>query len=373
MTITFDITPVLYGRGVSRYTANLVHSLLQQPNIDVKFFGSSLRQYENLQQYSQAASAHSPANLYHFPPKALSFAWYRLNLLDIQQFIKQSDVFHAWEELVPPSKNIPIVATIHDLAMLKYPETAHPNTLYKHRHAWQRLQQEQSEIIAVSESTKADMIELLDWDSSKIHVIHEALPDEAAIALPADQAKKICKSYKLDKPFILFVGTAEPRKNLSRLIRAWKQLKQEIDLVIVGAVGWDNEFKTNMASQSKNQVHLLGRVSDNELAALYSQAELLAFPSLYEGFGLPILEAYFHELPVLTSNVSSLPEVAGSAAQLVNPLEIDEITSGMNELLTESKTEKAKRKKMMKSQLGKFSWDLAAKKSVEVYQKAMEK
>src|SRR6185369_15571845 len=122
----------------------------------------------------------------------------------------------------------------------------------------------------------------------------------------------------LSRPYLLFVGTREPRKNLNRLIKAWQPLSNNFDLIFAWEAGWDE-----MAQTLNQHVRFLGKVSAQELAVLYGEAEIFVYPSVYEGFGLPILEAFYHGTPVVTSNVSSLPEVAGNAAELVEPHSVE--------------------------------------------------
>lgn len=374
MNVTIDISSIVYHRGVSRYTSNLTQALMKEKGVTVHLFGSAWRQFPILSEYLEDLKlSQQQYRLIHMPPKALTFSWYTLNYPPIDSIISKTDVFHAWEELIPPTKNTPIVATIHDLAILKFPQTAHPDTLYKHRQAWKRLKSLNSHIIAVSESTRTDVIQLLHFPEDHVHTVYEALPEEVKISPSDSVTQRVLNTYTLNKPFILFVGTREPRKNLSRLIKAWQQLSQDVDLVIVGEKGWGEEdFNSANQVNKKNTVHFLGKVSDEELASLYKESSVFAYPSLHEGFGLPILEAYFHHTPVLTSNVSSMPEVAGACAELVNPESVEEIAKGLSTLINESPVKKKARIEIMNKQLEKFSWKKTAKQTIEVYKKVMK-
>jgi glycosyltransferase involved in cell wall biosynthesis len=147
-------------------------------------------------------------------------------------------------------------------------------------------------------------------------------------------------------------------------------LDSEVELIIAGEEGWD---ETTKLSKSGKQPRFLGRVSDKELAVLYSEAELFIFPSLYEGFGLPILEAFYHGVPVVTSNVSALPEVAGNAAELVDPMSVDSIRKGIETVLNEDREAQQKRMQRMIIRLQLFSWRKAADETIRVYRKAAEK
>ncbi len=368
MQITLDISSIPYNRGVSRYTSNLVYALQKHPEVTLQILGYSLRQKDALTQFVQAANiAKKYQQLWQVPPKLLSTWWYEFPLLNPELFLQRTEVFHAWEELVPDLPKTPVVVTLHDLAILKFPETAHPSTLYKHTRGWQRIKENHMHVIAVSKSTKQDIIELLDIPKDHVHLIYEALPAESVYPVKEEDTLKVQQKYHVDKPFILFVGTLEPRKNLNRLITAWQPLAKHVDLVIAGEVGWE-QLDTHLVHQPK----LLGRVLNKELAALYKMAKVFAYPSLYEGFGLPILEAFHYGTPVVTSNVSALPEVAGNAAVLVDPLEVESITKGLTQILDENKPEQTLRRQQMKIRSQLFSWEKVADKTISVYQKAIE-
>jgi len=162
------------------------------------------------------------------------------------------------------------------------------------------------------------------------------------------------------------VGTREPRKNLLRLIEAWKPLQSQIELLIAGESGWDTTENVQEVG-----LRFLGQVSDEELSVLYAEAELFAYPSLYEGFGLPILEAFHHGTPVVTSNNSGMIEVAGNAAELVDPLDVSSITKAIEKILSESNDDQKKRLQRMIIRQQMFSWKKVARETLAVYKKAI--
>jgi len=380
MKVGIDITSIIYGRGVSRYTSNLVSQLAQRKDVDLMLYGSSFRQLEVLITFAKQVNEERvfarndiPTFFQKYPPTLIDWLWNRLNMNKIQILMPGITVFHSWDWQQPPDKDLPLVSTIHDLAILKFPETAHPKILKHHTQAWKILKERNAEIIAVSQTTKKDCIELLGFSPDNIHVIYEALPKEVmhiAEHIEEDVYEKMKKKLKLDKPYLLFVGTREPRKNLLRLIEAWQAMKSEVELLVVGEEGWDESVKL---SKMGKQPRFMGRVSDRELAVLYSEAEVFVFPSLYEGFGLPILEAFYHGVPVVTSNVSALPEVAGNAAELVNPLSVDSIQQGIEKVLNENREDQQKRMQRMIIRLQLFSWRKAADETMKIYRKAAEK
>lgn len=367
MKIGLDITPIIYGRGVSRYTANLARSLNNHPELALSALGYSWRQRSVLENFVK--KNHLPAASLHSIPTMLMGLMWRLGRNSVKKYLPQLDLFHSWDWQQPPDQDIPLVSTIHDVAMIKYPETAHPRILAAHQRSWRILKERQAQIIAVSQTTKKDIIQLLGIPSYLISVVHEALPAEfkkTSQDLTEEEANWIKKKLNLNQPYLLFVGTREPRKNLRRLIEAWQPLADKYQLIVAGAAGWDKSAAINHP-----QLRFLGQVKDKELAVLYGEAEVFCYPSLYEGFGLPILESFFHGTPVLTSKVSSMPEVAGNAAELVDPEDVSDIRRGLEKILNESVDEQKKRLQRMIIRLHMFSWERVVEETLQVYQRAL--
>lgn len=365
--IGFDMTPMLYGRGVSRYTSNIIRAL-HKNGANIRLFGSSFRANRALKTMARDLAKdlgmmHKPSIL-AFPPSFLARMWYGVGRLHIESLMPKVEVFHAWEELVPPAYTTPIVATIHDLAIFRFKELAHPQTLERHTQAYKRLKEYGSHVIAVSEQTKRDLIEVLDFDEDKIHVIPEAIPVEHIVKkegiLPRHD---LAEFYGVKKPYFLWVGTQEPRKNLKRVVEAWQKFSGDYDLVIVGSAG------SKEISPSPG-IKFPGYLTNAQLASFYAHAELLLFPSLYEGFGLPILEAFYYGCPVVTGNNSGMSDTAGEAGILVDPYSVPSITTGIKRAL-KLKTQPDLQKKM-KAQLKKFNWEMAAEKTLEVYRLAIQ-
>ncbi|MFZ5376983.1 MAG: glycosyltransferase family 4 protein [Patescibacteria group bacterium] len=374
MNVAIDVTAMIYDRGVSRYTSNLVSALASQPNIKLSLYGSSFRQKAELESlcYHILTKTNRPGNheviIQSIPPTLQEIIW-KLGFNSIRSQLSNPQVFHSWDWLQPPDKDLPLVSTIHDLAILKFPQTAHQKILEMHQRSWRILREREAEIIAVSQATKKDIIDLLGIPSNKITVIPEALPIEIADVsekMTEDVYLATKQQLMLDQPYILFVGTREPRKNLSNLIEAWKPLSKDYQLIIAGAEGWDK------INYQNSNLRFLGKVSNQQLAVLYGEASMFAYPSLYEGFGLPILESFYYGTPVLTSNVPALIEVAGNAAELVDPESVKDIRDGMTKLLNETKEEQQKRLQRMIIRLQMFNWDSVAKKTIQVYQKALQ-
>lgn len=376
MNIGIDISALMYARGVSRYTSNLVSALAKKPNVALSLYGSSWRQHQQLTALATQAlgSSHHRhhVTIQHYPPVLQDWLWNKLKLNSISSIMPNIDLFHSWDWLQPPDQELPLVSTIHDLALLRFPETAHPRIKQMHEQSWRRLKEKKAHIIAVSKATKRDIVELLGIPGHLVHVVYEALPMEfkrVGDSLSEEEAELLKTRLKLDRPFVLFVGTREPRKNILRLIEAWKPLAKELDLIIAGEAGWD---ETSSLQSQLPQLRFLGKVSDKALSVLYGEANVFAYPCLYEGFGLPILEAFSHGTPVVTSNVSSMPEVAGNAAELVNPLEVESIRQGLQTILNENIAQQKTRlqKMIIRQQL--FSWSEVADETLSVYRQALE-
>ena len=178
MKIGIDFTPAIYGRGVSRYTINLVNALIKYTKADLTLYGSSLRQKNELKKQAKNLAKSLPTKFQSFPPSALSFMWNN-GLNSVRKSAPSLDIFHSWDWLQPPDRDLPLVSTIHDLAILRFPETAHPKIEKMHQKSWQVLREREAEIIAVSRATKKDIVELLGIPAYKVHVIPEALPEKA--------------------------------------------------------------------------------------------------------------------------------------------------------------------------------------------------
>jgi glycosyltransferase involved in cell wall biosynthesis len=258
------------------------------------------------------------------------------------------------------------VITIHDLYFVEHPEAMHADgARYYARTRWSA--QQAHAIIAVSEFTKRDILRLMpEIPASKIQVIHEAADTELRNT-PTPHPSPLSP---FPFAFALFVGTFEPRKNLPTLLRALAQTPPEIKLVIVGAAGWgsgDGE-PAHLARQLNLQtrVHFAGRVSDAELDALYRAARLFVFPSLSEGFGLPVLEAMARGTPVICSDAGSLPEIVGDAAVRASPFDVDAWRASLARLWA-NPTERATLAQRGLARVQQFSWHTAARETLLVY------
>ncbi len=256
------------------------------------------------------------------------------------------------------------VITIHDLYFMEHPEVMSAEGAQYYRRIRESVQQADA-IIAVSAFTRDDILRLLpEVPASKITVVHEAgdIRQDAA-HLPQPQHFE---------PYALFVGTFEPRKNLTTLLHVLRHTPHDLRLVIVGEAGWENGGEPAQLARElgvMDRVQLAGRVSDAELDQLYREARMLVFPSLSEGFGLPVLEAMSRGTPVICSRTGSLPEIAGEAAVLVDPLDRPQLAQHMSHMWTDNGLHADYRARGLQ-RAAQFSWERAARETMAVYQSA---
>ncbi|GAB4027509.1 MAG: glycosyltransferase family 1 protein [Candidatus Microgenomates bacterium] len=357
MKITIDVSQMAYeGTGVGRYTYELVKALLVLPTKHEFILWAGVRKqrfyFESLQKtepWNRATWVYS-----HVSPK-LAGVLFNYSPLHLEYLIGQTDLIHLSDWTAPVTR-VPTVTTVHDLAFIKYPETVDPLIRRTQSIRLSRVVAHSNHIIADSLSTKNDLIEKYHVKDIQIDVVY---PGISPVYSPASnkELERVKKKYSLPDTFILSLGTQEPRKNLDRLIEATKYL--DLPLIIAGKYGWGKKL------DSPAHVKVLGFVAEYDLPALYSSATVFCYPSLYEGFGFPVLEAMACATPVVTSNISSLPEVTGDAAILIDPTNIESIKSGIEQSLTI-------REKMIKKgiqQAKKFSWERSATQVMQIYEK----
>lgn len=280
---------------------------------------------------------------------------------------KKPDVFYTTSHYAPRYSPVPTIVSVMDVSYLRFPDTFKKNDLYQLT-AWTKYSvQKAKEIITISESSKNDIIKFYKVPKDKIKVVYLGLKD-----LPSSMvSSKSPKEYGIEKDFVLFVGTLQPRKNISKLIEAFSLLPEKIrdthDLVIIGKKGW--LFEDILAAPKKygveSNVKFLDFVSNEDLPGFYKKAEVYVLPSLYEGFGLPVLEAMRYGCPVITSNVSSLPEAGGDAALYFDPESAKDIKDTLEKVLTD-KTLREKMREKGTIHYKKFTWEKAAKEVLAV-------
>lgn len=286
------------------------------------------------------------------------------------EFLKKQtkpDVFFSPTHYLPffaPSKS---VVSILDVSYLQFPQMFKPKDLYQLK-LWGIFSIKRAKkILTISESSKSDIIKKYGLSSDKIVVVYPGIKEIANSKLQIANMDELRKRFGISKNYILFVGTLQPRKNIVRLIQAFSKLNADLQLVIVGKKGWQYEeiLKAPEKFGIKDKVLFIDNAADEDLPSFYKNATIFALPSLYEGFGLPVLEAMQFGCPVITSNVSSLPEAGGDAALYVDPEDVDDISKKMQKLLEDENLRKELIEKGYK-QVKKFSWEKSARETLAV-------
>lgn len=301
------------------------------------------------------------------PSGLLKRRWWSLGL-PLHLLRNSFDLFHGTNYEVPFWSRRPTVVTIHDLSLLLHPEVHEPQLVQRARWRLPLMAKSASKIITPSNSVKTEVCEAFEVNPDKVAVT----PEAPRPAFRTREDPELLKRLGIDGHFVLFVGTVEPRKNLRRLVDAFEQLLRTSSLlpklVIAGGQGWlmDDFASTIKQKGLDDRVCLTGYLQDEDLCTLYSTCAVFVYPSLYEGFGLPPLEAMACGAPVITSRIPSLLETVGSAARLIDPHDIDDIARAMTELLTDEMT-RAHYAELGKTQVKKFSWQQTALKTLDVY------
>jgi glycosyltransferase involved in cell wall biosynthesis len=285
-------------------------------------------------------------------------------------------LLHVPAPVGPTSLEIPFVLTVHDLSVLRFPEFFRPWFRTTARVVIPRAARAAAHVITVSEAAKSDILEHLALPADKLSVIPNGVaPEFRPVDTASDLAAEVRARYALPEVFALAVGVIEPRKNLLRLLLAVETLRSrpataDMTLVHVGPYGWLSRDVLRRAEllAAKRAVLVLGPVPANDLSALYSLARLTAYPSLYEGFGLPVLEAMACGSPVVTSEVGALPEVAGEAAVYVDPTSPESIAEGMERVWMDE-TLRARLRQRGLERAKCYTWEVSARRSAEVYQR----
>jgi len=357
MKIGIDISQIAYkGSGVSRFTEGLSHAILDNnKQHEWTFFFSSFGNTLDPSLKDEIIARHHRLIILPFPLKLLSLLSNDLRFITklITYNSKQCAaldwfITSDWIELPMPIKKATIV---HDLVFKKYPQTVHPSILRAQETRFKYITKEAKIIFTDSQATSNDLKKEFDIDTSQT-VINYPGVDVIKPLTPLWQ-KKHFEKYNIATPYILTVGKQEPRKNIQKLIDAFQNMKQPIQplqLIIVGPDGWNLP-----RGKSNGSIKFVGYVSDEELATLYTNALCFVYPSIYEGFGYPIIEAMKYGCPVATSNTSSMPEVAGDAAVFFDPHNSRSIQSVL-EKLTASEKQQAELMKKGFLQAQKFTW-----------------
>jgi glycosyltransferase involved in cell wall biosynthesis len=380
--VAIDARPAAFPQktGIGYYTWHLLQSLpLVDPGSTYVAWYLNFRSL--LGQGRHPFGPDLPPNLVErstpFPARLFERLSERFDRPRVERLVR-FDVLFAPNFVPPPTRTHRVVLTVHDLAFRLYPETAPQSTRW-----WlarlERALALAARVIVVSEATRRDLIDSYDVSEDLVTVIPHGVDHELFRPPVASEVASIRRRFGIDGPYVLSLGGIEPRKNLSRLVGAFAQLPPDLQARLVvagGSTGWNPEGPSllwsalgALAAGIRERIILTGYVSDREKVALLGGAEALAYPSLYEGFGLPVLEAMACGTPVLTSNVSALPEVAGDAALLVDPADVGDIAEGLERLLRDRELS-ARLRKAGPARAAGFDWTETARRTAAVLHEA---
>ena len=366
--ILLDVTSALkQSAGIGRYTRGLVDALAEHyPDAPITLVAT---------RDTPSPPAHWP-----FPLRRLPFSerqavilWQRLRVpLPADWLLPRATIFHSPDFVLPPLRRTAGIVTVHDLSFLVYPQHAVPGLEFYLRGAVPRAVRRARVVLADSENTRRDLIRFWDTPPEKVHVLY---PGIAAHFRPVEDAaalERVRARYNLPDRFILSVSRLEPRKNFPGLIAAFNRFKEATGLphylVIAGGKGWlyDPIFQAADQSPYREHIHFPGFVADEDLPALYTLADVFAYPTFYEGFGFPPLEAMACGTPVISADNSSLPEVVGDAGILLPAEDTDAWADALARVLTDSELRERMRSAGF-AQAARFTWERSAQRLVELY------
>jgi glycosyltransferase involved in cell wall biosynthesis len=356
MQILIDATPLLLrSAGVKNYLYYWIQSLWQQARNDRLITFPKLEKLLPLDHERSVAGAR--ATYFHL---GRVFFANRLPALPLIAWsIPKADVFHASNLIRFPPQRSKLTATIYDMTCRLMPELHTDANLRADENFTKQVLVRAAGLIAISENTKRDAVRLLGIDPARIEVIYPGVPEVYFGAQPRPS----------ERPYVLYLGAIEPRKNVDTLLDAWSgaKVRGDFDLVIAGASGWGSEKTMARLASRPPGTRYLGYVHEDELAGLVAGASAFVYPSLYEGFGFPVAQAMAAGVPVITSNTSCLPEVAGGGALLVDPRSSSEIRAALEKLLTSPALRAELRAAGMARAQGEFRWEICARKSLEFF------
>lgn len=368
MKIGIDIRPLSFLNDMAGLYQHIYHLVLNLIAIDTR------NNYRLLSAFKGFRGEVSIDGKYvqRFPCRLSDFVLDKLSM-PIEFLMGKVDIFHGPYFFIPRHIRCKSIVTIHDLMPFRHTEFLRPEWVLSIKKKIYLSVKRADALIAVSNFTKNEIVELLNIPEERIRVIHNGI---AQIFKPVNDTMKIERvksKYGVNGSYLLFVGNIEPKKNIERVIYAYLSLRQSLNckypLLVVGkkTLYFQSLLEVIRRYNAEKDIIFTDVVSNDELACLYSGAQFLIFPSLYEGFGIPVIEAMACGLPVITSNVTSLPEVVGDAALQVDPLSVDDITGAMHSLLYNNELRVTlQRRGFERAKL--FSWEKTARETLSVYQ-----
>lgn len=353
--------------GIGEYAFSLLHQL--------SLLGNSNTKFVIYLKHSPRSEMPKENDFWHYRIVKPAKLWTQIGLpLDLYTHLPRPNVFFSPSHYAPRFSPIPTVVSIMDVSYIYFPSLFHKKDLYQLQN-WTKYSVKNAKmLLTISEASKRDIIKIYNIPEKRIVVTHLGLKESYNKSMTMNVLQN---KYHITEKYILFVGTLQPRKNIEKLIEAFSfvvKKHNDISLVIVGKPGW--LYESILAAPKKfgieKAVKFVSFVPDEDLADFYKNAICYILPSLYEGFGLPVLEAMSHECPVITSNISSLPEAGGDAALYVDPQSTEDIAQKMTQLIENPSLRKELIEKG-KKQIKKFSWEKTAKETLAVLQSVAQK
>lgn len=369
LKVSLELQPCCGNRtGIGTYAYELASRL--QDGDGLKFFGNLFNFLGRNDNRQDLADITMPVHECRTVPYGVYRRIWNLVYIPYKNLFPDTDLHIFFNYIIPPRVEGKVMTTVHDMTYLRYPETMDRRNLRRLRRGMTSSVERSDHLLTVSEFSKGEIVELLGVPAERISVV----PCAPSIYGESADFSFIAEKYKIRKPFLLYVGTIEPRKNLTRLLKAFQILKKEQgilhQLILAGGKGWANEEIYRSGSEIED-VLFTGYVARDEKYALFKNAEAFVFPSVYEGFGMPPLEAMHFGCPVVCSRAASLPEIVGDAAELVDPMDEYSIAEGIWNILSE-KGRAAELSSRGRERATKYSWDVSAKTLRRICRRILE-
>jgi glycosyltransferase involved in cell wall biosynthesis len=384
MKVVFDGTPFLLEKtGIGHYTDNLIaHLLTEEAGPDISLFSISMRGGHRLKDLSPSYTGVEVKG-YNLPANFLYYHWWkRTSLFPAESLLGGFDIFHATNYQAPALREAFLVSTVHDINFVRFPEFQSKG-IRRFIKALPRLLERSRCVLADSRFTAEELMDVYALPQDKLRVVYPGLNPVFRDEPSPEEVETALRAYSLTPPYLAYIGNLHPRKNLATLMEAFSLLRErglEYQLAVIGGGGLGQLHNTEYRKLTRRvqdlgleeEVVFTGYVPDERLNSLLAAADMLVFPSIYEGFGLPPLEAMSCGVPVITSRRASLPEVVGDAALLLeDPLDEKEIADKVETLVADSSLRSDLVEKG-RAFSRRFTWEKAASEVMDVYRQVME-
>lgn len=370
MKVGVDISPLTAHRtGVGTYVFELIHAFARmQSDVEISGYAAGLTPVE-----AAEVPPTMPYRQLRLPLSVIHKTWRTFQWPSIEKIARGSlDVVHATNFFLPPVESARRVLSVHDISFTSCPEWVDTRVVKPYAEHMMGFCDRADAVLVFSEFTKTEVVSRYGTLPEKVHVTPHGIRQDWC-SFDGEQARKIVDRSGIEGPYVLFVGTIEERKNIHGILEAFEQLSDlPHKLVLVGGMGWmSTPFEEIVLNRGlKDRVVLPGYVSADTLPAFYKAADAFVFPSLYEGFGFPVLEAFSSDCPVITSNQTSLPGVGGDAVKYVDPMNPEELAEAIRSVVTDAELAGEMREKG-RARVKEFTWDRTAQMTLDVYRSVL--